>query len=159
MDSTPTPAAASALNLATQNGSERRAELPSGRSLVLRVADGQESIEIRTPQGQVELQIALTDAGPLVRLRAARLELEASDAVAVRCRRFELETSEATELHSAGVVRITSQELRVRTQDDIHMNGAFIRLNCDEEPAVTAALPPSSEVANPAPPTQVTPAR
>jgi hypothetical protein len=127
----------------SQQAFERCAELPSGRLLVVRSSDGGESIEVHTPAGQVEVHIALTDAGPLVRLRAARLELEATDAVAVRCRRFELEAREALELHSAGKVHVTGQELRVRTQDDIHMNGAIIRLNCDEEPA--PPLPPPTE--------------
>ena len=35
---------------------------------------------------------------------------------------------------SGGDVQITGRELRVRTQDDIHMNADFIRLNCDDPP-------------------------
>ena len=50
--------------------------LPSGRVVVLRTATGREELEVRAPDGQVEVHIVLTEAGPVVRLTAARLELE-----------------------------------------------------------------------------------
>ena len=107
---------------------ERR--LPSGRSVVVKVEGGREELEIRSPDGDVEVRIALTESGPVVSLRGGRLEMEAAENVAVRCRRFEVQTSEGTELNSSGDVQITSRELKVKTQNDIHMNGEVIRLNC-----------------------------
>jgi uncharacterized protein (DUF2345 family) len=104
--------------------------LPSGRSVTVKVAGGQEQIEIRSPDGMVEVEIHLTGAGPVVRLRGGRLELQALEEIALRCRRFEVQTAEAAELHSRGDVRISGQELHVRTQADIHMDGDVIRLNC-----------------------------
>jgi hypothetical protein len=104
--------------------------LPSGRSIVVKVAGDGEELEIRDAEGQLELSVSLTAEGPVVRLRGGRLELDAADTVALRCRRFELQTSESTELLSSGAVRITGQELRVKTEDDIHLNGQVIRLNC-----------------------------
>ncbi|MGE3808290.1 MAG: hypothetical protein AB7K24_26820 [Gemmataceae bacterium] len=98
-------------------------QLPSGRSVVVKLNDGQEELEIRSPDGAVEVQIVLTENGPVVRLQGARLELASTETVAVDCKRFEVHTSEATKLTSDG-------ELRVKTSDDIHMNGKFIRLNC-----------------------------
>jgi hypothetical protein len=115
------------------SATERLAALPSGRSIAVCVADGRESIEIRNPEGLVELEIALTSAGPVLRLRAACLELEASEVVSLRCRRFEVQTTEATELHSEGSFCLSGQEMRVRTRDDIHMDGKFVRLNCDPD--------------------------
>lgn len=106
---------------------ERAAEslLPSGRSVVVKTADNREELEVRSPQGEVEIHIALTASGPVVRLRGARLELESPETVAVNCRRFEV--------HADDEVRIAGRELRVRTESDIHMNGATIRLNCEED--------------------------
>lgn len=104
--------------------------LPSGRSVVIRLNDGQEELEVRSPEGTVEVQIVLTEQGPVVRLQGARLELAGTDTVAVDCKRFEVNTTEATELKSEGNVQVTGNELRVKTEDDIHMNGKFIRLNC-----------------------------
>jgi hypothetical protein len=104
--------------------------LPSGRRLALRIGSAGEEIEIRSPAGDVEVRIALTDAGPVVSLRAARLELNAADAVAVRCRDFGVEAS--------GEIKLEANEVRAQTEGDIHLNGAFIRLNCTPEGEVAA---------------------
>jgi hypothetical protein len=104
--------------------------LPSGRSVVVKVAGDREELEIRDPDGQVELCVTLTADGPVVHVRGGRLELDAVETVAVHCRRFEVQTAESAELTSAGELQIKGRELRVKTQDDIHLNGKFIRLNC-----------------------------
>ncbi len=107
---------------------ERR--LPSGRSVVVRIKEGTEELEIRSPHGEVELRVTLSDSGPVASLRGGRLELESAETIAVRCSRFELQTSEGTELTSSGDVQISGREFKVRTEKDIHMNGEVIRLNC-----------------------------
>lgn len=92
--------------------------LPSGRSLAVRVADGQEHLTVRSPDGTMEVQIVLTPAGAVVRVAAARLEVAAPD-VAVTCDNFRVE--------AAG-------EFRVKAGKSIHLNGETVRLNCTEEP-------------------------
>ncbi len=104
--------------------------LPSGRCVIVKVGDQHEEMEVRSPSGEVEVHIVLTENGPVVRLRGARLELESPETIAVNCKRFEVQTSEKTELHSAGEVQVTGQEMRVKTEGDIHLNGDYIRLNC-----------------------------
>jgi phage gp45-like len=98
--------------------------LPSGRSVIVKTADGREELEIRSPQGEMEVRIVLTETGPVVQLRGARLELESPEMIALNCRRLEVNAVED--------VRIAGRELRVRTEADIHMDGATIRLNCEE---------------------------
>ena len=98
--------------------------------MVVKVTGDSEELEIRDAEGKVEVSVSLTADGPVVRVRGGRLELDAADTVAVRCRRFEVQTSESAELSSSGKVRITGEELRVKTEDDIHLNGQVIRLNC-----------------------------
>ncbi len=112
----------------------REESLPSGRSVVVRVEEGGEVLEVRSPDGLVEVQVILGEGGPVVRLSAGRLELAALEDVSVRCRRFAVHSSEGTELTSDGNVSVAGQEMRVRTTGDIHMNGDVIRLNCDETP-------------------------
>jgi hypothetical protein len=98
--------------------------------VVVKVRGECEELEIRDAEGQAEVCVSLTADGPVVRVRGGRLELDAIDTVAVRCQRFEVHTSESTELSSSGAVRITGEELRVKTEEDIHLNGQVIRLNC-----------------------------
>jgi hypothetical protein len=117
-------------NLDSDSPAEPARLLPSGRSVVVKVAGDREELEIRDAEGLVEVCVCLTADGPVVRIRGGRLELDAADTIAVRCRRFEVHTDESTELSSEGEMRIAGRELKVRTKDDIHLNGEFIRLNC-----------------------------
>jgi hypothetical protein len=104
--------------------------LPSGRSVVLKVCDGCEEMEVRSPGGDVEVRITLTDQGAVVSLRGGQLQMQAADAVSLYCRRFDVVTTEGTALGSAGDVVITGREMRVKTENDIHLNGGVIRMNC-----------------------------
>lgn len=108
-------------------GKERR--LPSGRSVVVKLEQGQEALEVRSPDGAVEVRITLTDAGPVVSLRGGRLEIDSPDTIALNCRNLELSAQGGARLHSGGAVQVTGQEMSVRTDGDIRMEGAIIRLN------------------------------
>jgi hypothetical protein len=104
--------------------------LPSGRSVVVRAAAGGEEIEVRSPSGEVEVRIQLTETGPVVRLRGARLELEAAEDIALRCRRFALLTIEGTTVQSQGDVQLQAEgQIQVRTADDLRLDGKMIYLN------------------------------
>lgn len=125
--------------------------LPSGRTLVVRVGAEGEELEVRDRGGSLELSINLTEAGPMVRIRAARIALESPETISLQCRRFEVDATEAVQLQSGGDVRIGAREMRVRTEADVHLDGAMIRLNCDPPPALPAevavpALEPGPEV-------------
>ncbi|MEN9796424.1 MAG: hypothetical protein RL653_120 [Pseudomonadota bacterium] len=115
----------------TADALERR--LPSGRAVSLKADAGGEMLEIRSPSGELEVSIVLGPDGPVVKLRGARLEVDSPE-IALRCKTFDVQASEQ--------IRLQGDELRATTQRDIHLNGAFIRLNCDDGPAPTApALP------------------
>ncbi|WP_406695660.1 hypothetical protein V5E97_32110 [Singulisphaera sp. Ch08] len=125
--------------------------LPSGRTLVVRVGAEGEELEVRDRGGALELSISLTEAGPMVRIRAARIALESPETISLQCRRFEVDATEAVQLQSGGEVRIGAREMRVRTEADVHLDGAMIRLNCDPPPGLPKdvsgpALEPSPEV-------------
>jgi hypothetical protein len=104
--------------------------LPSGRSVVLKIGDDCEHLEVRSPEGDVEVRITLNDQGAVVSLRGGRLQMESADEVALNCRRLEVVTTEGTALGSAGDVLITGRGMRVKTENDIHMNAGVIHLNC-----------------------------
>jgi hypothetical protein len=108
----------------------RRGPLPSGRSVVLRVAEDGEELEVRSPHGEVEVRITLNAQGAVVSLRGSRLELEAPETVAINCGRFEVCAAEAMQLHTAGNVHISGHAMQLKTEGDMHMNGGIIHLNC-----------------------------
>ena len=106
--------------------------LPSGRVVALKVGEGQERTEVRSPQGEIEVHITLTSAGPggpvtgcPARTGSCRHDLAGG-------RRLQVHTTEATHLASEGQVRITGKDLGVGTTEDIRLDGTFIRLNCEK---------------------------
>jgi hypothetical protein len=98
-------------------------DLPSGRSVVVRVSGVAEEIEVRSASGDVEVRITLTDAGPVVQLRGANLQLEAPESVELKCKRLFVHTSEATNMQSAG-------EINIHADGDMDLRGKVLKLNC-----------------------------
>jgi hypothetical protein len=96
--------------------------LPSGRKVGVSLDVGGESLEVYSPSGQLEVRIDLTDAGPLVRLVGARLELEATDTVSVKARNFVVEATEAINMKCA-------EDMHVESTNDVYVQGAVIWLN------------------------------
>jgi len=92
-------------------------ELPSGRSVIVKFANGQEQLEVRNPDGFVEVHIVLSDQGPIVRLRGAKLELQSTEELSIQCKKFAVQAEESASVQSSGPVRV---------------NGEMIYLNCDE---------------------------
>jgi len=106
----------------------RDARLPSGRVVSLSVRKDLEELQVKSPDGLLELRVVFGAEGPVVSLQCARLELSAPDRVSIRCRKFEVQTAEAVEISGA--------EFRATTSGNIWLNGEKVFLNCDrpEEP-------------------------
>lgn len=125
--------------------------LPSGRSLVLRTEAAGEEIEIRSGRGEVEVKIVLTAEGPVVTLGSGKLLFDSSD-VSFRCQSFAVQAAQEVSLKSQGEVNIKANELRAETDRDIHLNGAYIRLNCTPGAPVPQSLAtPQLDAASAAP--------
>ena len=84
---------------------------------------------------EIEIEIVITPAGPVLRARAAGLELDATDKIVARCREFRVEAEESIALEAArgGVT--------VRANDDVKLLGEQILLNCEREPPMPAWVP------------------
>lgn len=104
-------------------------DLPSGRRVVLRFDEGQEDLEVRSAQGDLEVTITLTEAGPVVKLKGARLELESPEDVSLHCRNLEVKTSETLKLHSEGDAELAGRETAVLAAGDLQLQGNRLFLN------------------------------
>jgi hypothetical protein len=101
----------------------RDARLPSGRVVSLSVRKDLEELQVKSPDGLLELRVVFGPEGPVVSLQCARLELSAPDRISVRCRKFEVQTAEAVEISGA--------EFRATTSGNIWLNGEKVYLNCE----------------------------
>lgn len=111
---TPSPAPLAAL-------AAQALDLPSGRRLVVE-ASPVERLLLHAPNGEIELSIELTPQGPVLKARAMRLDLEASESVRIAAPEVEISASQTLKLNSAGAAELTAEQ-------DVVVLGACIHLN------------------------------
>lgn len=103
----------------------------SGRSVSLKLGSEGEEISVRDPDGNVEIRITLTAAGPVIKIQGqSRLELEAPGTVAVNCQEFKVEAEKKVELFSWDELSVNSRETHLRSSDYIWLNGGQVRMQC-----------------------------
>lgn len=134
----------------------RQVELPSGRVVEVRSAAGdEERVTIRSASGEIELDVRLTARGPVLRIRAAELELESPGAVRVDCDRFHVRAEHGI-VHETGGdlaqtvagdvttrargelraearqvnLEATRGDVQIAANDDVQLLGERIKLNC-----------------------------
>jgi hypothetical protein len=134
----------------------QRMALSSGRVVEADVeSQGRDRLTIRSATGEVELQICMTEKGPLLRFRAADVELEATRDVKVHCEEFHVKAEKNIVQESGGDLRqriggqadvkvrgrmtLAARETRVQAKrgnvqieanDDVEVLGERIKLNC-----------------------------
>ena len=97
--------------------------------------------------GAVEIELGWSDAGPVVRVRAARIDVDTTADINVRCKSFQVQASEGIHLRAGGVLESSAEavELEARTgrivaraNDDVQLLGEEVLLNCDRTPPIPA---------------------
>ncbi len=64
--------------------------------------DGEDTLKIRAPSGEVELAIRLTPKGPVLQLKGASIELETTGRIAMTCDDFVVSAKKGVEIESGG---------------------------------------------------------
>lgn len=138
------------------DATSQRISLASGRVVEADVdGPGRDRFTIRSATGEVELQICMTDKGPLLRFRAADVEIEATRDVKVHCEEFHVKAEKDIIQESGGDLRqriggqadvkvrgrmtLAGREARllakrgnvqIEANDDVEVLGERIKLNC-----------------------------
>jgi len=84
-------------------------ELDHGRTLT---AEG-ELVEVRAPDGRIEVRIRLTEDGPVLELESVRLALRASEGIEVDTTDFEVRAAGEIALGAEGEVRVTGETIHL----------------------------------------------
>jgi hypothetical protein len=134
----------------------QRMALSSGRVVEADVeGPGRDRLTIRSATGEVELQICMTEKGPLLRFKAADVELEATKDVKVHCEEFHVHAEKQIVQESGGGLRqriggqadvkvrgrmtLAARDARlvakrgnvqIEANDDVEVLGERIKLNC-----------------------------
>jgi len=121
--------------------------ISSGRLLEIERTDNGDRLSICSPDDVVELEILITDTGPLLRFRSADLQLQAIGSVKVECEDYSVKATRSIlheteghlllkakeELDMEGKVSTlcaTRGDVKIKANDDVRLNGERIRLNC-----------------------------
>lgn len=98
----------------------------------------------------LDVEIALTPDGPVLRARAMALELDAARGLNARCEDFRVEARGEVAITAGGAARIEGHRADViarrgnvtlKANDDVQCLGEQILLNCDRTPPVPAWVP------------------
>ena len=128
----------------------RSLTLSSGRSVMVSGEQGSEQLEIRSPEGLVELRIALTKDGPVLSLSGVKLEINSTDSVAVNCREFRLATTETLSLSSGGSLGLNAGgEIRTKSLGQTHFDASVLQLNSGDRSDYDDASLPKAEIPMP----------
>jgi len=129
------PAAVAAAEVPIGDGWSAALSRQPGGAL-LRVARGADDQAL-------EIVISLTADGPVVRARAAALEIETEHDLVARCDRFRVEARQSIELVAGDTlaaqgrrvaVQATHGTARIEANDDVQLLGENVLLNCDRPP-------------------------
>lgn len=111
----------------------------SGRALTVHEAGPgiDDCLEVRSPEGKVELSVRFTAQGPVLSFEGAHLDLKSAARVSLDCEELVLNGRKGVSLRSGG-------EMVVRSQDDMHIDGGNVLINCDPalHPPAQAPEPP-----------------
>lgn len=135
-----------------------KATFRSGHQVEVLREGTDESLVIRAESGECVLQIAMTAAGPVLKLSGVALEISADASLALRAGHLDVRAGSASieiagdltehvggnaERRSDGATRTAAREVavvahpggvQVRANDDIDLNGERVRLNSDDQP-------------------------
>jgi len=101
--------------------------LPGGRSLAIHPAD--RSMRVADPNGVIELEIDLRDTGPVVRVRAAALQVQTQGELSLTCERFEVRARDGLRLETDGDLGVSvSGDLGLRAAGHAHVEGKAVRV-------------------------------
>jgi hypothetical protein len=121
--------------------------LTSGRRLRIdRDAEG-DRLTVHTADDQIELEVVLTEQGPILKFRAADLVVESIGSVKIDCEDFHVRATRSILHDSEGdltqradnhlsaqgstcAIRSTRGDVRIAANDDVRLNGERVRLNC-----------------------------
>lgn len=105
--------------------------MPSGRRVEIASGPAGDQIEVRSPDGMVEIRIALTAQGPVLSVSGAKLEINATESVTLNCRDLAINTTGSMNLSSQGSVGIHAQgEVVVQSQGNTNIDAQVVNLNC-----------------------------
>lgn len=105
-------------------------DLPSGRQVALRIDTDREEVVLVGKDGAVELQVVLTDEGPVLRMPVARVSLRGAEQLDLGAKRVRLRAEDDISIEAGGRLDLRSEgETNLTANEDVRVVGEIIHLN------------------------------
>ncbi len=105
-------------------------QLDSGRQVVIHFDEDEELLEVVEAEGEVILKVRLTDAGPVISVKGAHLELKSAESLTLESKKINIKAEQGVGIESRGGLEIdSSKEIGIHSDDEIRVVGKMIHLN------------------------------
>ena len=124
---------AEVINLKTSDAAldkKKRMRLDSGRQIIVHSDEKEELIQIAEPEGEIVMTVRMTDAGPVVTVRGAHLELKSTESITLEAKKITIHAQEEAVVESEGRLEIDSaKKMDIHSDNEIRVEGKMIHLN------------------------------
>ena len=109
---------------------KKRMQLNSGRQIIVHSDEKEELIQIVEAAGDVVMSVRMTDAGPVVTVRGAHLELKSTESITLEAKEIKIRAEENASVKSKGSLEVDSaKKMDIHSDDEIRLDGKMIHLN------------------------------
>jgi hypothetical protein len=109
---------------------KKRMLLDSGRQIIVDPSEKEELIHIVEPKGDIVMSVRMTDAGPVVTVRGAHLEIKSTETITLEAKEIKIRAEENASVKSKGSLEVDSaKKMDIHSDDEIRVDGKMIHLN------------------------------
>jgi hypothetical protein len=109
---------------------KKRMLLDSGRQIIVDPSEKEELIHIVEPKGDIVMSVRMTDAGPVVTVRGAHLEIKSTETITLEAKKIKICAEENASVKSKGSLEVDSaKKMDIHSDDEIRVDGKMIHLN------------------------------
>lgn len=124
---------AEVINLKTSDAVEDKKKLmrlDSGRQIIVDSSEKEELIQIIEPKGDISMTVRMTEAGPVITVRGAHLELKSTETITLEAKEIKIRAEEEASVTSKGSLKVASaKKMDIHSDDEIRIDGKMIHLN------------------------------
>lgn len=107
---------------------ERELYLRDGRRIAVREESNGSLVEVRSPSGQVEVRIMMTEKGPVLQMESVRLQLKAEEAIELESPTVAIK-GEEVRVHGGTVAVESEADTTITAEGEVRVRGKMIHLN------------------------------
>ncbi len=104
--------------------------LASGWQVLITSNEKDDRIDILANKGDITMTVRLTDAGPVISMQGACLELKSTETLTLDAKKIKIKARDEASIESKGTLDIdAADEMEIKSGQDVRVKGKMIHLN------------------------------